>query len=151
MRVQFISLAKEIPENARWRWTCLIISPVVLDLMFNKGPGLQWLWKGCFMACKALPAIAKHCTTISWSHDHDLVAWQPVGRYDWSSKRLVIMWLLFAVFSVGFPRKSVGKLSGKVANCSWRELFLVSGSGWKSCLPKGAEFLWQEAEVEVKS
>lgn len=111
------------------------------------------------MACKVFPTIAKHWTAptmVRW-----LWSWcwktclhlRPVAKYP------VIMWSLFAIFSAGFARKSMGKQEGKVATYYHlpRGLPLISGADWKSCLPKdfrfpllhcGTENLGQEALLE---
>lgn len=86
-------------------------------------------------------------------HDHDLGAWQSVCTYN-SCHVPATMWSSFEVCSIGFPRKSLRKLAGKIASCCChlpREHLFTSGGSWKNCLPRGAELLQQSAEMELKS
>lgn len=113
-----------LEETSDSHWVmiaCLTIfynyNGLVKDALQSTKHLVMWSWCRCLATCLHLQLIVKHPTII----------WGP-----------------FAIFFTDFPKKSMGKLAGKVTSCSC--LLRGLGAGWKSCLPKVQKQDWDHED-----
>lgn len=112
--IKSLEIVPFISQGDFWQLCYYFLNTVVLDLypfvqeLFSVMMALNEWW---LSAVLGVPG----CTSISWSCDCSLGAWQPVYTYD-QLLSSCITWLPFTTFPANFQRKSGRKLTGMITS-----------------------------------